>query len=119
VRREHVVDELVVALADRLPDPEEVAHPVRVALDLGHALVLVGHDVDPRELLERVRVDDVGRAVPVVADVEDVARSGRRGRRADGQHGDGRGQDPEKRAHGGANHTRAGMERNPIASWSA
>ena len=47
VGRVHVVDELVVALADQLADREEVAEPDRVGGDLGHPLVDVGDDVEP------------------------------------------------------------------------
>ena len=94
VRREHVVHELVVALADLLADREEVAEPLRVRLDLRHPLVDVRDDVDAREPPEPARLDDVGGAVPVVADVEDVARlrrllarraGGRRGHGGDGE----------------------------------
>ena len=46
---EHVVDELVVALADQLADREEVAERGRVEHDLGHPLVVVGDDVEPGE----------------------------------------------------------------------
>ena len=80
-RREGVVDVLVVALADEqgvgLEDPER--H--RVGRDLGQPLRKVGHDVQPRQDLQRVRVDDVGRPVPVVADDEHVARRGSGGER--------------------------------------
>jgi hypothetical protein len=93
VRREHVVDELVVALAHRLADSEEVAVALRIRLDLLHPLVDVRDDVDARDAAELARLDDVGRAVPVVADVEDAARLGRlarcscgRGARQYGKH---------------------------------
>ena len=52
VRAEHVVDELVVPLADQLADRQEVAEPLGVGRDLGHPLVVVGDDVDPRHPLE-------------------------------------------------------------------
>ena len=48
-RRVHVVDELVVALADQLADREEVAEVDGVRADLVHALVVVGDDVDAGE----------------------------------------------------------------------
>jgi hypothetical protein len=44
VRGEHVVDELVVPLADLVADGEEVAVAVRAALDLRQPLRLVGQD---------------------------------------------------------------------------
>ena len=68
---------------------QEVALRGGVGLDLGQALVLVGDDVDAREALERERVDDVGGAVPVVADVEDVAGGGRGAGHGDQQRGEG------------------------------
>jgi hypothetical protein len=67
-----------VALADLLADRQEVAEAHRVALDLGHPLGQVGHDVQPHQPLERVAVEDVGSAVPVVAHHDDVARRGAR-----------------------------------------
>jgi hypothetical protein len=69
---EHVVDVLVVALADELLDGEEERQPLGVGDDLGHPLVDVGDHVHPTQPLERVRVDDVRgaheqhRAEPVV-----------------------------------------------------
>ena len=77
LRAEHVVDELVVALADQLTDGEEVAEPLGVGEDLGHPLLDVGNDVEPRDARERrlarrpALLDHVGRAVPVVADEQD------------------------------------------------
>ena len=63
-----------VALADQLADREEVDEPERVRRDLLHPLVPVGHhDVDPSEPLERLRVEHVGGAVPVVADEHHAA----------------------------------------------
>ncbi|CAN5287843.1 hypothetical protein BH09ACT12_BH09ACT12_05110 [soil metagenome] len=64
----HVVDELVVALADQRADGEEVGQPVGVGRDLLHPLVVVGHDVDAPEPRERTRRHEIGGAVPVVAD---------------------------------------------------
>ena len=74
MRAEHVVDPLVVALAHQLTDRVEVAEPLGVELDLGHAVLEVGDHVQPRDALEGLRVDRVGGAVPVVADPEDRAR---------------------------------------------
>ena len=98
MRGEHVVDELVVALADLVADGEEVGVARPGCLDLREALLLVGHDVHAREPLERVRVDDVGRAVPVVADVEHVARRRRRRRGGRGDE-EKETQNPERWAH--------------------
>ena len=64
----HVVDQLVVTFTDQRADREEVDQPVRVAEDLLHALVVVGHDVDGAESLQGVRRQDVSGAAPVVAD---------------------------------------------------
>jgi hypothetical protein len=65
---EHVVGVLVVAFADQRADADEVAELARVERDLPEALLEVRDDVQPREPLEGVRVDDVRRAVPVVGD---------------------------------------------------
>ena len=51
---EHVVDVLVVALADQLADRDEVAEALRVERDLGQALLEVGDDVEAPEALERL-----------------------------------------------------------------
>ena len=77
-RRERVVDVLVVALADQQSDPEEEAGRERVGEERRPPLREVGHDVQPRQPLERARVDDVRRPVPVVADDEHVTRARRR-----------------------------------------
>jgi hypothetical protein len=88
-----------VALADRLADREEERQALGVALDLGHALLAVGHEVDAREPLVRLRVDDVHGAGPVVADEHDalrvraLRRPVARRREADG--GQGRGEQGE------------------------
>ena len=108
VGREHVVHELVVTLADRLANPEEVAVALRVGLDLLHPLLDVRDDVDPGDALELARLDDVGGAVPVVAHVEDAAGLRRLARRSHrgggGQHrkhcgSDQRKNHPRHRAH--------------------
>ena len=84
VRGEDVVVVLVVALADELPDPLVEALADRVERDLRLALGLVGDDVDAVQALERVGVDDVGRAVPVVADEDHRPRLARHRVRAEG-----------------------------------
>jgi hypothetical protein len=92
-RRERVVDELVVALADLLPDGEEVAVAHGVGLDLGHPLRAVGHDVDPRQPPEPPRIDEIGGPLPVVADREHLAgrlELGAGGARDGGERGDDR-----------------------------
>ncbi len=74
--RVHVVDELVVALADELADRRGSSRGrlgfVQISVD---PLVVVGDDVDARERLELVALgrDDVRRALPVVADEDDLA----------------------------------------------
>jgi hypothetical protein len=65
-----------VALAHEQAVAGEEARRHRIGQDLRLALREVGDDVQPRQPLERVRVDDVRRAGPVVADDEDVARLG-------------------------------------------
>ena len=85
VGREHVVDVLVVALADRLADREEERELVRARDDLGHPRVAVGDDVEAVQALVGLGVDDVGRAVPVVADEHHAAKRG--GGRCPGGHG--------------------------------
>ena len=72
--REHVVDELVVALAGKVPDQEEEREARRVQADVAQLLRLVGDQVDARlEHLEGVLVDDRGSARPVVPHPHDVA----------------------------------------------
>jgi succinate-acetate transporter protein len=93
VRREHVVDELVVTLANQLADREEVAVALRIRLDLLHPLVDVRDDVDAGDAAELARLDDVGRPVPVVAHVEDAARGGCLSRRGGGDARRQRGED--------------------------
>jgi hypothetical protein len=65
---EDVVGVLVVALADQGADGDEVAELPRVQGLLGEPLLDVRDHVEPPELAEALRVDDVGRAVPVVGD---------------------------------------------------
>ena len=77
---EHVVGVLVVALADQRAHGEEVAELARVQRLLGEPLLQVGDDVEPPELGERLRVDDVGRPVPVVGDEQHGLRAGDDGR---------------------------------------
>ena len=79
VGREHVVGELIVALADPVTDRQEERELVGVRVDLGHPLGEVGNDVDPAQALVGLGIDDAGRAVPVVADEHHVAQR-RRGR---------------------------------------
>ncbi len=94
VSRVHVVDELVVALADELADREEVAEALGVEHDLGHPLLEVGDDVDAgdapqagAQLLGGAGVllhlaglgageeaQHVRGPLPVVADEDDLAR---------------------------------------------
>ena len=78
-RAEHVVVELVVALADEGPDGEVERQSDRVLLDRGDAFLAIGCHVDALEPLVGHRVDDVGRAVPVVADEHDGLGLGGRG----------------------------------------
>ena len=90
-RGEGVVDVLVVALADELADAEEVAVVRRVGLDLGHPLRDVRDDVDALQPRVALRVDHVGRAVPVVGHHEHgtrllLRRDGRPGRREHHRH---------------------------------
>src|SRR6478752_6993754 len=47
---------------------------LEVRRDLRHPLRPVGNDVEPLQALEAVDVDQVDRAVPVVADREDAAQ---------------------------------------------
>ena len=69
-----------MALAHELADAEEVPVGGRVGLDLGHPLGAVGDDVEPRDPLEPLGVDDVRGPLPVVADEQHVAGcGGRRG----------------------------------------
>jgi hypothetical protein len=69
----HVVDQLVVPLADERAHGQEVEQPHGVQVDLDEPLVEVGHHVDRADVVERgVRGDDVHRAVPVVADEQHV-----------------------------------------------
>ena len=69
----HVVDELVVALTDRLPDREVVGQPLGVGGDLHHPRVLVGDHVDPAQPPERPGREQVDGALPVVADEHHAA----------------------------------------------
>jgi hypothetical protein len=63
-----------VALADELANGEDEGEPVRVRVDLEHALVDVGDDVDARHaLVAGLRIEDIRGPVPVVADEHDVA----------------------------------------------
>src|SRR3712207_9322215 len=61
------------SLADEVADVVVVELRRRVGGDLGDPLLAVGDDVEALEPLERVRVDHVGGAGPVVADDEHVA----------------------------------------------
>src|SRR5690606_2161686 len=57
----HVVDQLVVSLADAVADGHEVDPADRVGVDLCHPLLAVGDDVDPADLREvAAGRDDVG-----------------------------------------------------------
>ena len=100
---EHVVDVLVVALADALLDREVEGEPVGAGVDVAQLLRPVRDDVERLDPLLAGHVDDRRRAVPVVADEHDVpvaararARVGGSGRREPGQRhgGGGRGGDP-------------------------
>ena len=77
---EHVVGVLVVALADQRPHGDEVAELARVQRLLLQPLLEVRDDVEAAELGERLRIDDVGGAVPVVGDEQDGLRAGHDGR---------------------------------------
>ena len=72
-RGEAVVDVLVVPLADELADPSK-KNRRWVSLDLRDPLRASGIDIQALEALERVRVDHVGGARPVVAHHQDVAQ---------------------------------------------
>src|SRR5690606_5115368 len=88
----HVVDQLVVSLADAVADGHEVDPADRVGVDLCHPLLAVGDDVDPADLREvAAGRDDVGGAVPVVADEQHLPRGGRAAGAALGGGGGGRG----------------------------
>ncbi len=94
---EHVVDELVVPLADGFADGEEVGEPVGARLDLGHPLLAVRDDVDLGQDLERAAVDDGRGALPVVADEHHRAGVGALRWCLAGGHGRGRHAGEERR----------------------
>ncbi len=114
---EHVVGVLVVALADQLAHGEEVAELARVQGLFGEPLLEVRDDVEPPELGERLGIDDVRRAVPVVGDEQHGPGARHHGRPllrggAGGEHEQGDGSGRDCGSHETITHD--GRDRNPV-----
>src|SRR5436190_525430 len=98
-----------MALSDEQADSGEEPRGRRVGHDLRHPLVLVGNDVEADQPLERVPVQDIGGAVPVVADDEDLMRLGSGGgARREDERKRGGGEEAPDESHGPRSYAAAG-----------